>query len=56
MPAESMGQLGDKWVVQHCVCINAGESFATDNQQSQHPSFYLRSAEVQFVAVVFCDD
>lgn len=55
MLAESMGQLGDKLVVQHYVCINAGESFATDNQQAQHRNVYLRSAEVYF-GVVFCDD
>lgn len=55
MLAESMGQLGDKLVVQHYVCLNAGESFTTDNQQAQHPNIYLRSAEVHF-GVVFRDD
>ena len=55
MLAESMGQLEDKLVVQHYVCINAGESFATDNQQAQHPNILLRSAEVHF-GVVFSDD
>lgn len=55
MLAESMGQLGDKLVVQHYVCLNAGESFTADNQQAQHPNIYLRSAEVHF-GVVFRDE
>ena len=55
-PAGMMSHLQKAWdnnklVIQCCVCINAGESFATDNQQWQYPTFYLRSADVQFVGV-----
>lgn len=50
-----MGQSEDKLVVQHHVCVDAHESFSTDNQQVQHPNTYLRIVELHF-SVVLCDD
>lgn len=52
-----MGQSEDKLIMQHhfCVCVDACESFSTDNQQVQHPNTYLRIVEVNF-GVVLCDD